>query len=543
MKSVTKILALLLALVLCVSVLAACETKPGETTAPTGSKPAGSNAPAKLNKDIYPIDFDGTLTVVTGKPDADKADNWVRWETWTGVDVEWRTVAEEQTPLLFLDDTQMPDIFFQAHGLSVPQINEYGQGGKLINFMDHLDKLPNISARYAEDPMMFDSVKDANGDVYTLPYICDTLTMCGNLFYVRTDMTDAAGWETLPKTTEEFLTMCEDLQNYYKDVPGYVPMVCNGAASIAYNGAYSNFFFPAFGDLMRADITTNATWDKIVVGFATEQFKHYLEFMNALYEEGYMDPECFVAEGNTGKAKLIEGSTTMNPYATYLEPKNFASGEMEFQTFPPLSSQYTSETKWANPNHYLQGTYMINAKCKELDAALAFLDACYSVEENPLNEAGTVWGISLWVGEKDVDYVVNKEEGSFKYLDHEGYDSPTNWLHMAGSGSAPYLKWPYYEASGSGQEKKALGTRDILMPHGVDVFYTTLLTLTQDEQDIYNDCWTDIDKKVTEMNAAFITGQADIEKDWDAYIASLNDMGLQDVIDIYQAALDRYNSK
>jgi len=52
MKSVTKILALLLALVLCVSVLAACETKPGETTAPTGSKPAGSNAPAKLNKDI-----------------------------------------------------------------------------------------------------------------------------------------------------------------------------------------------------------------------------------------------------------------------------------------------------------------------------------------------------------------------------------------------------------------------------------------------------------------------------------------------------------
>lgn len=40
-----------------------------------------------------------------------------------------------------------------------------------------------------------------------------------------------------------------------------------------------------------------------------------------------------------------------------------------------------------------------------------------------------------------------------------------------------------------------------------------------------------------------ITGQADLEKDWDAYITALYDMGLQDVIDVYQAALDRYNAR
>ena len=542
MTTAKKLLALLLALVLCLGILAGCDKKPAETT-PGETKPGSSTGEAKLNKDIYPIDFDGTIKIVTGKADADKADNWVRWEEWTGVDVEWQTVSEEQTPLLFLDESQMPDAFFQAYGLTVPQINEYGQSGMLINFMDYLDQMPNLKAVYEGDSKIFDAVKDANGDVYTLPYICDTLTMCSNLFYVRTDMTTAAGWETLPATVEDFLVMCEDLVNYYKDVDGYVPMVCNGDASLAYNGAYSRFFFPAFGELMYPDITTNATFDKIEIGFATEQFKNYLTFMNTLYTEGYMDPDCFVADGAVGKAKLMEASTTMNPYATYLEPKNFASGEMEFQTFPPLSSQYNSEARWANPNHYLSGTYMVNAKTKNLDACLAFLDAAYSTEENPLDEAGTVWGISLWVGQKDVDYTINKEEGSFQYLPHEGYDSPTNWLHVAGSGSACYLLWPYYEASGSGQEKKALGTRDILMPHGVDIFYTTLLTLSQDEQDIYNDCWTDINKYVTEMNAAFITGQKSLDTDWDAYINALNEMGLQDIINIYQAALDRYNGK
>ena len=45
------------------------------------------------------------------------------------------------------------------------------------------------------------------------------------------------------------------------------------------------------------------------------------------------------------------------------------------------------------------------------------------------------------------------------------------------------------------------------------------------------------------MNAAFITGQKDIEAEWDTYLKTLDDMGLQEVIDVYQAALDRYNAR
>ena len=35
---------------------------------------------------------------------------------------------------------------------------------------------------------------------------------------------------------------------------------------------------------------------------------------------------------------------------------------------------------------------------------------------------------------------------------------------------------------------------------------------------------------------------ADLEKDWDAYVNDLYDMGLQTIIDNYQAALERYNA-
>ena len=544
-----KLIALLLALVLCVGTLAACNNEtPGPTNNTTkateGTTEATTEAtePAPLtNAERYPIDFDGTLTCVSGNAKAAELVFWQNWETWTGVDVEWITTAKEQTPLLFLDKKTMPDMFFQASGLTNEQVNEYGQQGLLINYMDYLDKLPNIAARYAEDPMLFDAVKDSEGNVYTLTYYCNTTTMASNLFYVRTDMTKKAGIEKLPTTIEGFLEMCETLKEYYKDVEGYVPMASNGAGTMAYNSAYSNFFFPAFGELMQAGITTNADWTEIEVGFATEQFKNYISFMHTLYAEGYMDPDCFVNESATTKAMTNEGKVTMHPHATQLSKDHFESGELDFQVMPAMTSQYQSEARWALPNNYIQGYYMISSTCSDLDAALAFMDALYSVQEDPLNEEGTVWGLSIWIGEMGVNFTVDEESGKYVNLVPEGYDAAA-WSAAKGSGSGAYLDWPYVEDSGTGLMKKAEGDQKILRPDGVKILYTTFLKLSEEEQEIYNDAWTDIHNKVTEMNAAFITGQADIEAEWDAYVNELYNMGLQEVIDVYQAALDRYNA-
>lgn len=550
-----KLLAVLLALVLCLGTLAACDSKPAETTAPaaegTTAPAAETTAPAQetteaaplTNAEIYPISSDHTFKVLTTRSNIEDTANWHMMVDTIGLDVEWVVSSSEQVPLTFIDKGSMPDIYFQPAGLTPEQINEYGKAGLLVNYADYIDLMPNMQKWIDENPNFLDSVIQEDGAFYMLPGHSGGLTSPGNLFYIRTDHTTAAGWEELPTTTEDFLKMCEDLKTYYKDVEGYVPMVCSGASSISWNGAYCNFFFPAFGELMRSDITVNEDATKIEIGFATEQFKHYLEFMHELYEKGYMDPECFVAESNTNKAKMIEGSTTMNPFATYLTGENFASGNMDFQVMPPLSSQYQSETRWANPNRWVVRQYMINAECPDIEAAVQWLDAFYAPRENPLNEEGTIWGIGMWLGEFGKDFVTDEEAGTYVIMDHEGFENASTWLSTAGSGSTIAQKWDYVENGGTGLMMKALGVRDILRPHDVGLFYTTLLSLTDDEKDTYNDCWTDIQNKVIEMNAAFITGQADLEKDWDAYIAALYDMGLQDVIDVYQAALDRYNAR
>jgi putative aldouronate transport system substrate-binding protein len=44
------------------------------------------------------------------------------------------------------------------------------------------------------------------------------------------------------------------------------------------------------------------------------------------------------------------------------------------------------------------------------------------------------------------------------------------------------------------------------------------------------------------MSAAFITGTADIEKEWDEYVATFEKMSLGKVLEVYQAAYDRWNA-
>ena len=66
--------------------------------------------------------------------------------------------------------------------------------------------------------------------------------------------------------------------------------------------------------------------------------------------------------------------------------------------------------------------------------------------------------------------------------------------------------------------------------------------MTDDENDIYVEKWADIQKYVSQMYTAFLTGDADINAQWDEYVANIDQMGLPEVLECYEAALARYNA-
>lgn len=66
---------------------------------------------------------------------------------------------------------------------------------------------------------------------------------------------------------------------------------------------------------------------------------------------------------------------------------------------------------------------------------------------------------------------------------------------------------------------------------------------TNDETTELSTLKTDITNYMKTMKAQFITGELDIDTNWDAYLAELDKMGLDRLLEIEQAALDRYLAK
>ena len=62
---------------------------------------------------------------------------------------------------------------------------------------------------------------------------------------------------------------------------------------------------------------------------------------------------------------------------------------------------------------------------------------------------------------------------------------------------------------------------------------------TEEENEIYQRYWTDLETYIKETTIAFITGTKSIDE-WDNYVAKCYEMGLDKVLEVRQAWWDRY---
>ena len=75
------------------------------------------------------------------------------------------------------------------------------------------------------------------------------------------------------------------------------------------------------------------------------------------------------------------------------------------------------------------------------------------------------------------------------------------------------------------------------------VYAVPVLSATAEETEDFTDLNSAISTYCGEMYFKFITGEVDLEKGWDEYIDTLKGMGVEDMIAIKQAQLDRFNAR
>jgi putative aldouronate transport system substrate-binding protein len=351
------------------------------------------------------------------------------------------------------------------------------------------------------------------------------------------------GWEKAPATTDEFIQFVTELQAHYgANDPEFIAVNAYAANRMGWSTKrIMSYFFPAFGELLLTELTVDSQGN-VVLGAATEQYKHLLEFMNELWESGAFNTNAYSQEAAASKALAAGDHVGICTDHT----GHSAEGYANMGVLAPLTSQYYTTQHWYKAPSCSWGRInAISTQCEDIETMVKWFDAWYAPVTDPLNEEGSLYGITPWLGEIGVDHALDEATGIYTELAHEGIEMG-KFLASESFQIALYSGYegglfPFSSAPTNGVGVKGQGTINNLWPYAETPFDLNSLVLTEDESDTYNDAWTDINAYITESTAKFITGDLDIETGWEGFINDLEKMGLQDVIDVYQAAYDRAN--
>lgn len=537
-----KLLSVVLATAMALSVCA-CGNEPQASVSTEETKVATSEVVSSevvssevVEEALYPI-VDEPITikglVVDGNVETRKDRLvWNKVSEITGINIEWVSIDKEALST-YLAGNDWPDFFHCPMSTSI--INDYGViGGRFANLYDYMDVMPNYVAALEAYPMAEGAVKEINGEMYRFPYIEKASTGVGTRTHVRTDVLDAAGVK-MPATVEEFKQALIDLKAYYGEV-SYIPNL------FSYWGP---MLFGAFGTEtnMRFDADAN---EKVYTNMTSEQTKLYWTFMNELYEEGLVHQEFLTLDGTARNELAKSGKMAfLNGEANKLAKEDFADGKFHIDVCAPLTSEYDkTQTLIGNTDINISYSPIINKNSKYVEEMCKMFDIMYATEE--VVEGSGLHGMSFCYGIEGVDWKYGAEgSGNYELIAPESYNGAFSTYQYAelvwkGTGLATALEGLVASTEGNSRERQ-LGYVKGVLPYQEDhLFPINYMKFNDDEQYVLDNKLADITTYYEKMAGQFVTGVVDIETGWDEYCKTLEDMGINDIIKVYQASYDRW---
>ncbi|MBQ3080416.1 MAG: extracellular solute-binding protein [Clostridia bacterium] len=455
---------------------------------------------------------------------------------------------------LMLAEENLPDIILNPQ-ISLAEVASYGSQGYFLDLKDLVaEHAPNITATMETYPRLRNYSTSPDGNMYTLTQISVNVLALAPRFWLNKNWVENVGMEypeTLDDVYELLKAFKEQDANGNGDANDEIPLDANHEYTIS-------TFLNAFGFntrqvsyLLQADEDGN-----VYLGETTEAFKAYLTYMKQLWDEGLMCPEFFTEPGEQLNAQ-IAGDTVglFGASAPYVSAGQEIDYDANFYWAGAFTSDYR-ENATIIKNSEVSGTpfVLVNAKTEHAEEIVKLLDFFYT-------EEGQVAGNNGFEG-VDFDYQpVNvpglEDKKTFTMYCPDGFASGEAYR----TGKAVINNGFYFVKPLAGTPSDAIlaATNDeqfeLLLPangwlvqltryginrEGVEIIDAfPSLIYEEDEAEERTQLYNDINSYLKNMQTQFITGEADIEGDWDAFIETLNSMGLEKLLEIEQNAYTR----
>ena len=465
-------------------------------------------------------------------------------EELTNVHINWEEVATgytERKNLVFAGGLQqLPDAFFGRDCLTDSDVIRYSAQGFLIPLEELIEKYcPNIKAMLEARPDMRSFLTAPDGHIYTLPQIEEqTYLEAGAHMFINKTWLDKVGLD-VPTTTEEFYQALKAFKEA-GDLNG------NGKDDeIPFSFRYDDYrqgimcMFGAFGipDDRRAAAQRFAIDEEgknVVFVPALESYRKGIEWFNKLYSEGLIDIEAFTQDASQYTAK---GMSEDAVYGAFIGWNNFGivgwdKSDNDYTYLLPLKGPDGYQYWTYNNQMWLRNAFAITAACEQPEALMRWVDQMF----DPAASAEWIYGKN--------GLCIDIQEDVITWLPSPEGMNQQDWRYKQTPANGPAGLLSDMTAKMDRSAERGVVQRTARTNEYREFLYMNYyppVYLTEEQSMLVDMISTDLYSYTDSMSAEWIV-KGGVEEGWDAYIANLYNMGLQDMIDIYQDAYSAYVS-
>ena len=408
----------------------------------------------------------------------------------------------------------------------------------LEEYVNDPEIMPNFNERVlAESPATKGAITAADGHIYALPRYN---ALAGNYLespmWINKNWLDQLGME-IPDTMEELeaalVAFRDNDMNGNGNTSDEVPLVLlNGNA---YWHMESLLGMWGLGTKDNGSDHFYTIQDgKAVYVPTTEGYKDAIKTLNSWYEQGLIWSEIFTGTNesysavtqNDGETNLVGLFTGQNPYEAFKD---------EFVQLLPISADGYEAEWYCNPGILgNKNKFFVTRSCEQPEILMAWIDLFYDFENS----------IRVFAGEENLgwEYTADGKVTDINYDDAEKNQEKADatLVYAYGDGPGAYTQSDYAERYALNDYMQTrMDNYELYKDYFDDEFWPRPY-LTPEASTRLGELRPDISNTVSMYKANWVTGASDIDEEWDAYVESLEVMGIEEYTQIIQDAYDAY---
>ncbi len=432
-----KMLALLLAMVMCFALFAGCS---GDDAEDTTAAPETTAAPKETEEATEPPYETPDMTGVKitqyapQNSDGDYEGSYVNTivEAKLGADIEIIELDEMETNIKTMLAEKKPPELMYINNYTHTNWVQYALDGAYINVMDYIDQMPNLKA-YLENPDNAAHVAKfmySDTEMYAVP-ISGEGDSTARAFLYRKDIFEKNNIE-IPTNQEEFIACLRKLKEIYPDSMPFVMRSLNGsniqgAQALGHLFGDSHVNRGLYGTFLVLDADGNYHMAQ-----TSQAYKEIAEFIVELTDEGLMHASSMTID-TAGWQEALASDTSFITYDKIDRiPQLTTQGqglnpEYQIAAFAPFNLGSNADNPVVSTGFAASATsyaYMIG-ETDNVENVIKYVDWLYSEEAIMM----TNWGIEGESYEVLEDGTRTYKEG---FLDSKGGTLAKAGLRMAG---------------------------------------------------------------------------------------------------------------